>query len=212
MNGTHTPRRPRRGTGLAIAGGALALALVAVGVWLVRSTVRVGDAGRQESPGGRGSAPGAPANAGLAAGAEAAKAAPELRERLVAATVAERNRGGEQQQEAFHRAGWTLVTTPPPDARLVALDPGLLPAREGELRQQIASTVASPAAASRLREIVRAAREPATRVAAVDALGRIGTAESQGALEQLLGELPAEDEARRHIVPLLRPRSLDEPG
>jgi hypothetical protein len=219
MNGTHTPRPRRRGTGLAIAGGALALALVAVGGWRARSTVRVGDAGRLKSLGGRGSAPGAPANAGSEAAAGAAAAgtteaagAPDLRERLVAATVAERNRAGEQQQEAFHRAGWTLVTAAPPDARLVGLDPGLLPAREGELRQQLASTVASPAAAPRLREIVKAAREPATRVAAVEALGRIGAGESQAALEQLLGELPAEDEARRHIVPLLRPKSLDEPG
>jgi hypothetical protein len=207
MNGTDTPWPGRRGTRLALWGGALTLLVIVAGVaWHARSTVRVGDAGSLGSPGGGGSVPGAPATAGSPSMGGA------LRERAVAAAVAEGNRAGEQQAEAFHRAGWTLVATAPPDARLVALDPELLPAREAELRQQIASTVAAPTATPRLLQIAKSAREPATRVAAVDALGRIGTPEAQVALAQLLVELPPEDEARRQIVPLLRPRALDEPG
>src|SRR5437762_1100876 len=46
--------------------------------------------------------------------------------------------------------------------------------------------------------------------AAVEALGRIGTREAQSELLALLAGLPEEDEARRVIVPLLRPSGLDD--
>src|SRR5947209_3159197 len=51
---------------------------------------------------------------------------------------------------------------------------------------------------------------PATRVAAVEALGRMGTREAQAELLALLPSLPADDEARQEIVPLLRPSGLDD--
>jgi len=70
--------------------------------------------------------------------------------------------------------------------------------------------VPAPELAPRLRRIALAAHETATRVAAVEALGRIGTHEAQTELLALLPELPSDDEARRQIVPLLRPRSLDD--
>ena len=74
---------------------------------------------------------------------------------------------------------------------------------------QIASTVPGPELASRLKHIAMAAQEPATRVAAVEALGRIGTHEAQSELLALLPTLPEDDDARQAIVPLLaaqRPR------
>jgi hypothetical protein len=175
--------------------------LAAILWWCVHSPVRVGDAGRSESQGGRDSPPGAPATAGS-----------ELEDRVrgVAATVAARNRNIDREEQQFRRAGWTMVASEPPDPRLVALDPTLLPTREAELRVQIASTVASPAEAPRLHQIVLQAHDAATRLAAVDALGRVGAPEAQAELEKLLGELAPDDDARKQIVPLLRPRALDD--
>jgi HEAT repeat protein len=138
-------------------------------------------------------------------------AAREAAGRSVAETVAARNQASAAQAEAFRKAGWTMVATPAPDPRLLALDPSLLPGREDELRVQIASTVPSPELAPRLRRIALEAHEPATRVAAVEALGRIGTPDAQAELLALLPQLPEEDAARRQIVPLLRPSGLDDP-
>src|SRR5439155_1761978 len=119
------------------------------------------------------------------------------KQRGVEATVAARNRETARETDAFTRAGWTMVAAPAPDARLTALDPALLEGRERELRVQIASTVAAPELAPRLGRIARAAHEPATRVAAVEALGRIGTHEAQTELLALLPDLPVDDDARR---------------
>jgi hypothetical protein len=132
------------------------------------------------------------------------------RRRSVDATVAARNEMAHRDEEAFRRAGWHLVATEPPDARLTALDPALLDGRERELRVQIASTTASPALAARLGRIAAEAREPATRVAAVEALGRAGGPEAQAQLLTLVDKLPEGDDARRALVPLLRPRALDD--
>jgi hypothetical protein len=78
---------------------------------------------------------------------------------------------------------------------------------------QLASTVATPADAARIAAIVRRVRPGGARVAAVEALGRIDGTEGQHALVGLLtdGSLPEDDEARRLIVPLLRPTALDDP-
>lgn len=161
----------------------------------------VGDAAVSGSAGGTDSAPGAPA---------ATDSDATARRRAVEATVAARNRETARESDAFTRAGWTMVAAPPPDARLVALDPALVDGHERELRVQMASTVAAPELAPRLGRIARAAHEPATRVAAVEALGRIGTHEAQSELLALLPVLPADDDARRQIVPLLRPNGLDD--
>jgi hypothetical protein len=198
MNGHRNPSG-RGAWWIAIVGGASALALV----WCcVRSPVDVGGVGRAGSAGGTESAPDAPANTD--------SADVEGRRRSVEETVAARNRENARQAEAFTRGGWTMVATEPPDPRLVALDPALVNGHERELRAQIASTVAAPELAPRLSKIAQTAHEPATRVAAVDALGRIGTREAQAELMALLPALPPDDEARRQIVPLLRPRALDD--
>jgi hypothetical protein len=196
MNGHLAPhRRPRAWW---IVGGASALVLV----WMsVRSPVDVGDAAAPGSAEGTDSRPGAPAAADSNAAGQ---------RRAVEATVAARNRATARETDAFTRAGWKMVAAPPPDPRLLALDPALVDGRERELRVQIASTVAAPELAPRLSRIARAAHEPATRVAAVEALGRIGTHEAQAELLALLPDLPVDDEARRQLVPLLRPNGLDD--
>jgi hypothetical protein len=197
MNGRLTPQR-RRLLPWLVVGGALALPPL---WWGVRSAARVGDAGKLGSAGGTDSTPGAPANT---------DSEMEARRRGVEATVAARNEETAREAEAFRRAGWKMVATPPPDPKVVALDPALLDGREHELRVQIATTVAPPELAPRLRRIAREAREAETRTAAVEALGRIGTAQAQAELLALLPELAAGDEARKVIVPLLRPARLSD--
>jgi len=128
--------------------------------------------------------------------------------------VEERNREAAKDRAAFAADGWQMVRAEAPDARVVSLDPALLgEGRETDLRVQIASTVGSPAQAGKLADIARRAREEETRVAAVEALGRIAGAEAQRSLYDLLveGGLDAEDPARRAIAPLLRPTDLDDP-
>jgi hypothetical protein len=196
MNGQVTPRGWLRHAWWIVGGASLALL-----VWCcVRSPVSVGDAGNAGSAEGTDQAPGAPATTDVSAG----------QRRAVEAAVASRNRDNAREAEAFGRAGWKMVAEPAPDPRLTGLDPTLLDGRERELRVQMASTVAAPELAPRLAAIARAAHEPATRVAAVEALGRIGTHEAQAELLALLPSLPADDDARRQIVPLLRPRALDD--
>src|SRR5207237_67588 len=118
-----------------------------------------------------------------------------------------------KDRAAFAADGWEKVSAPPPDARVLALDPQLVDGREDELHAQIASTVAAPADADKLAEIARKAHEPRTRTAAVEAIGRIGGPQAQKALFDLFkqGGLDQEDPARRAIAPLLRPAELHDP-
>ena len=125
-------------------------------------------------------------------------------------TVDDNNRAATADRRAAEEGGWKMVDVPPPDARLTKLDPSLLPSREAELRTQLASTTASPAEADNLAEIARRASEDQTRVLAVEALGRAG-AEGQEKLLALLDQLPQDDRARREVIPLLRPASIDSP-
>lgn len=125
-------------------------------------------------------------------------------------TVEDNNRAAAADRRAAEEAGWEMVEVPPPDARLTKLDPSLLPSREAELRTQLASTTASPAEVDNLAEIARRASEDQTRVLAVEALGRVG-AEGQEKLLALLDQLPQDDRARREVMPLLRPASIDSP-
>src|SRR5262249_39605411 len=155
----------------------------------LRSPVSVGGAGTARSAEGTDRAPGTPAATEVAD-----------KRAAVEATVQKRNRESGRDTEAFTRAGWTMVGEAPPDPRPTAPDPALLQGRERELRVQMASTVATPELAPRLGQIARDAHDPATRVAAVEALGRIGTREAQSQLLGLLPTLPADDDARRQLV------------
>jgi hypothetical protein len=131
----------------------------------------------------------------------------------VEALVAAHNAEAGKQEETFRKAGWTMVSVPPPDEKLVHYDPALLDARERELRMQLASTVPGRADVAHVAEIARRARLADTRFTAVDALGRVGGVEAQSALIDLLlnGNLPADDDGRRAITPLIRPTALDDP-
>jgi hypothetical protein len=122
--------------------------------------------------------------------------------------VAQKNSEGEAQK--FLKAGWHLDNAPPPDPKLLALDPSLLENREPELRQQIATTTASGDQAKNLAAIARDAREEATRVAAVEALGRIRSDDAQEQLTGLLHTLPDGTLARREVAPLLKPHDLSD--
>ncbi len=150
----------------------------------------------------------------LEAMAAAAPPGPQLagREAAVQALVASRNRASDEERAAFEAAGWTFVAAPEPDHRVVALDPSLLGRDEAALRVQIASTAAGPAHVANLAAIARGASALPTRLAAVEALGRVGDEPAQRALLALLGAgLPEDDPVRREVAPLLRPPHLDHP-
>jgi hypothetical protein len=124
--------------------------------------------------------------------------------------VDQKNSESSAQREAFVKAGWEIVKdVPPPDMKLVALDPSLLDGREAELRNQITSTSASPKMAQNLGRIAREAKEESTQVAAVEALGRAGDA-GQDQLFDLLDKLPDGTLARREIVPEIKPHDLSD--
>lgn len=125
--------------------------------------------------------------------------------------IAQKNSDSGRQQQQFVRAGWQMIDVPPPDAKLLALDPALLGSRESELRQQVATTVASPDRAANLARIAREGHQESTQVAAVEALGRIAGDAAQDQLLDLLHTLPDGTLARREVAPLLHPRDLADP-
>jgi hypothetical protein len=133
--------------------------------------------------------------------------------RQVEAEIAQKNREARKDREAFLNDGWQMVETAAPDARVVGFDPSLVAAgREHELKMQMLSTVPSPDQAKRVAEIARTAKDPATRYAAVEALGHLNAPESTAALYDLLvnGQLDPNDAGRQQIAPLLRPAALDD--
>lgn len=173
---------------------------VPLAFWGLRHpTTGSGTAATSGPSGGSGPASGGPGSADV-----------ESRRIAVEKTVAQRNAEAHRDEAAFVRAGWKMVATDPPDPKLIALDPSLLHGHERELRVQVASTLASPAMAPNLGRIAAEAQEPQTRVDAVEALGRLGGAEAQQQLLQLLDKLSPEDDARKALVPLLRPAALDD--
>lgn len=125
--------------------------------------------------------------------------------RRVAETVAQKNRAQPRSRDAFLADGWTMVATPPPDPRLLRLDPALLEGREPELRLQLASTSLLPEHAGRVGLIARRAHAVETRIAAIEALGRAGEA-GQRELVALLSSMRDDDPARALIEWLLRPQ------
>ncbi len=181
------------------------LALIALAGWFMSSATPAQERAADASPQGVGMvpAPGPAAQPQIAAG--------PVRLAAVQKFVAQKNAESARERENFVHEGWKLVQVAPPDMKLVALDPSLLKAREAELRQQIASTTASPEQTKNLARMAREAAEEATQVAVVDALGRIGSEESQDALLDLLHTLPDSSRPRRDVAPLLHPRDLADP-
>jgi hypothetical protein len=124
------------------------------------------------------------------------------------------NRHVGEETRKFEAAGWTMVSAPPPDDRLINFDPGLLSqGREPELRVQLASTVAAPRHARQIAQIVVSASDPATREAAADALGRIASDNAREEIMNILteGKLGPDDLGRRQLASYLRPSDLDDP-
>jgi hypothetical protein len=158
---------------------------------------------RHRTPAGR------PAGERVAGSAETAAARLEK----VESFVAERNRREPKSEAAFRAAGWTMVSVEPPDPRLTELDPTLIAAgRESDLRMQLASAAPAPRHARRIAQIALQAKDPVTRESAVDALGRIRTAEARAELIDLLtsGKLAPDDLGRRQIAALIHPDDLDD--
>ena len=133
--------------------------------------------------------------------------------RAVDAVVAVHNARAGKDEAAFVAAGWHMGSSPPPDMRVVELDPSLISAgREAELRTQLASAVPQVRAAHRMAEIAVLAHDPDTRESAVDALSRLRTPEAREELVRLLlgGKLAPDDAGRRQLAALIQPTDLDD--
>jgi len=129
---------------------------------------------------------------------------------LVGLVVVERNREEHGQRRAFEDDGWTFVNVAEPDHALLAVSPALLPAREAELRAQLASAPPGVEHLANVVVVATSARDAATRIAAVEAISRMRVDAAQRALVELLPKLAANDPARRVLVPLLRPASASD--
>jgi len=181
------------------------LALIALVAWLASPRNAQGNAEAAEASQSAGMDPvqGPAAQPPSAAGPDRLAAVQKF--------VAQKNEESGREQAEFVRAGWTMVKVPPPDKKLLSLDPALLSGREDELRDQIQSNSAAPDQAKNLARIAREAHEQSTQVAAVEALGHIRGDEGQDQLIGLLHALPDGAMARREIAPLLHPRDLEDP-
>ena len=178
------------------------LALLALAGWLASPRNSGDAAGSTNAPQSAGTVPaqGPAAPPPSAAGPDRLNAVQKF--------VEQKNAESSKQKEAFIAAGWEIVKdVPPPDMKLVSLDPALLNGREAEVRMQIASTSVAPGMVDNLARIAREAKEESTQVAAVEALGR-GGEEGQDKLLGLLDDLKDGTLARREIAPLLKPRDL----
>ena len=142
-----------------------------------------------------------------------ARAADDLAARRlrVEAIVAKNNAALQVQRRALAADGWTLVDVAAPDPALTAASPELLPAREADLRAQLLS---APPGAERLENvaaIATRARDDETRVAAVEALARMGPGDPQRSLLDVMRQLDPADPARRRLVALFHPGSMADP-
>jgi hypothetical protein len=119
------------------------------------------------------------------------------------------------ERDNFTAQGWTIVDgIPAPDARLLAFDAALLTEDPDALRTQLASTTPSTTDVPAVLNIAKIAQSPELRITAIEALGRMHTAESLSALVELLtdGALTGDEPARLTAAPLVRPKDLDDPG
>jgi hypothetical protein len=136
--------------------------------------------------------------------------APMTREQA-AAEAEKRNRQNTEHLERFLADGWELSDAAPPDLGVVALDPGLLPERERDLRVQLETNAIGEAQLENVRDIALAAQEERTRFAAIQALGRSDSERAQELLTDLFDEVSTLVE-RRMILGFVRPGSLDDPS
>jgi hypothetical protein len=135
----------------------------------------------------------------------------EQRQREVEAVVAAKNVEAAKQRKAFEDDGWTLVDAAPPDEALASASPELLATRERELRAQLLTAPPEKEHLGNVAFIATRAREPATRIAAVEAIARMGAGDPQRALVDIMKKLSPSDAARRALVPILLPMSTADP-
>jgi hypothetical protein len=135
----------------------------------------------------------------------------EVRRLRVEGVVARNNAAPVAQRRAFAAAGWTFVDVPAPDPALMSASPELLPAREAELRAQLLSAPPGEEELQNVAVIATQARDSETRVAAVEALARMGPGDPQRALLDVMRQLDPADPARRSLVALLHPESMADP-
>lgn len=135
----------------------------------------------------------------------------EARHLQVEAIVARNNAALLAQRRAFEADGWTFVEVAAPDPALVAASPELLATREAELRAQLLSAAPGEEQLQNVATIATQARDSETRVAAVEAIARMGPGDPQRALLEVMRQLDPADPARRRLVALLHPESTADP-
>ena len=135
----------------------------------------------------------------------------EARRLQVEAIVARNNAAVLAQRSALEADGWTFVEVAPPDAALVAASPELLATREAELRAQLLSAPPGKEQLQNVATIATQARDSETRIAAVEALARMGPGDPQRALLDVMRQLDPVDPARRALVALLHPEGTADP-
>jgi len=135
----------------------------------------------------------------------------EARRLQVEAIIARNNAALLAQRRAFEADGWTFVEVAAPDPALVTASPELLATREAELRAQLLSAPPGREHLQNVATIATQARDAETRVAAVDALARMGPGDPQRALLDVMRQLDPVDPARRTLVALLHPEGTADP-
>ncbi len=189
---------------------ALLVAAIAAASMAWRSSPPGASAPRNDRPGGASpSGPGELAPPGTSPTISAGELEQRLRE--VEAIVAAKNRESERQRSAFEGEGWASVDAAAPDLALSSASPGLLATREPELRAQLLSAPPDREHLDNVAAIAARARDPGTRIAAVEAMARMGQGDPQRALVDTLKKLVPGDPARRALVPLLKPTSMADP-
>lgn len=139
-----------------------------------------------------------------------ATASPALRFEQVEAVVAAKNAEPSQNAKAFTDDGWALVDAAPPDPLSTSMSPTLIGKRESELRLQLSSAPPDRKYLANVVTVATDAHDAATRVAAVEAIARMGAGDPQFALVSVMKKLPKTDAARIALVPLLQPASTTD--
>ncbi|MGZ3450615.1 MAG: hypothetical protein ACXVEF_13525 [Polyangiales bacterium] len=144
------------------------------------------------------------------ASAPAIAATSSIRAQQAESIVAANNVVSAKQAKAFTDDGWVLVDAPPPDPLLLSASPTLIGKRERELRWQLSSAPPDEKYLSNVVTIATDAHDAETRVAAVEAIARMGAGDPRFALVSVMKKLAKTDPARRALVPLLRPTSTTD--
>jgi hypothetical protein len=134
-------------------------------------------------------------------------AAGTLQMKRAQGTVDAENLKNTAHQQKFQTAGWQMTETPPPNPRIMALDPTMFSSNEEEMLVQIHSNSHTGEQLDNIREIVMRhgdRNEKALHIG-IEALGRSHDLRAQDHLMSIYHEFPRTP-VRRKILALLRPR------